>query len=74
MNEYKNIDFDAPHVVFKGTDGKIAFAEKASNYHEGCEIIDTFRNFDAAAKFCKDYTEKGVVAHQADDISQKESK
>lgn len=49
------IDFNAPHVCFLGANGKIAFAQKKSNFHVGCEVICTLPNFKQASDFCKNY-------------------
>ena len=47
------INFDSPHVVFIGAEGKIFFAEKSKGIHNGLQVIAEFPDFYQASVYVK---------------------
>ena len=57
----ESVNFNSPHVVFLGADGKIAFAQKSSNFHEGLRVLAECSNFQEAVKFAESWEEAEII-------------
>ena len=67
--EIEQIDFNAPHVVYWGADGKLWFSESSKGYHKGLMVQYRAKNFQDAQDYISRHNKHLKQAKAANDTN-----